>query len=158
MREKSIHRIFEISVLLKGAHALIECLGGVALALISRDYIRGLVDSLTQDELLEDPNDFLASHLLRFAQEFTISAQHFYAFYLLSHGAVKLVLVVGLLRNKLWAYPASLVALSFFILYQLYRYSYTHGIGLILLTIFDVFVMWLIWHEYQLVRRHLPLE
>jgi uncharacterized membrane protein len=158
MREKSIHRIFEISVLLKGAHALIECLGGVALALVSSDYIRGLVDSLTQDELLEDPNDFLASHLLRLAQEFTVSAQHFYAFYLLSHGMVKVVLVVGLLRNNRWAYPASLVALSFFILYQLYRYSYTHGFGLILLTIFDVFVMWLIWHEYQLVRRHLPLE
>jgi uncharacterized membrane protein len=158
MREKSIHRIFEISVLLKGAHALIECLGGVALTLASSNYIGGLVNSLTQDELLEDPNDFLASHLLRFAQEFTVSAQHFYAFYLLSHGVVKLVLVVGLLRNNRWAYPASLVALSFFILYQLYRYSYTHGVGLILLTIFDVFVMWLIWHEYQLVRRHLPLE
>ena len=158
MREKSIHRIFEISVLLKGAHALIECLGGVAIALVSADYMRGLVNSLTQDELIEDPQDFVATHLLALARDFTVSTQHFYAFYLLSHGVVKLVLVIGLLRNRLWAYPASLVALSFFILYQLYRYSYTHGIGLILLTVFDVFIMWLIWHEYRLVRRHLPLE
>jgi uncharacterized membrane protein len=158
MREKSIHRIFEISILLKGAHALIECLGGVAIALVSGDYIRGLVNSLTQDELVEDPQDFVATHLLAFARDFTVSTQHFYAFYLLSHGAVKLVLVAGLLRNKPWAYPASLVALSFFILYQLYRYSYTHGFGLILLTIFDVVLMWLIWHEYQLLRRDLPLE
>jgi uncharacterized membrane protein len=75
-----------------------------------------------------------------------------------SHGVVKLALVVGLLRNKLWAYPASLIALGLFIVYQLYRYSYTHGIGLIVLTAFDVFVMWLIWHEYRLVRQHLPLE
>ena len=63
---------------------------------------------------------------------------------------VKLALVIGLLRNKLWAYPASLVGTGLFILYQLYRYSYTHGFGLIVLTIFDVFVMWLIWHEYRL--------
>jgi hypothetical protein len=45
-----------------------------------------------------------------------------------------------------------------FIVYQLYRFSYTHGFGLIVLTVFDVFVIGLIWHEYRLVRRHLPLE
>jgi uncharacterized membrane protein len=158
MNEKRIHQIFEISILLKGAHALIECASGVALALISTGYVKGLVNSLTQDELVEDPHDFVASHLLTFAQDFTVSTQHFYAFYLLSHGVVKLALVVGLLRNKLWAYPASLVALGFFSAYQLYRYTYTHGIGLIVLTVFDIAVMWLIWHEYQLARRHLPLE
>ena len=158
MNEKRIHQIFEISVLLKGAHALIECIGGVALALVSTEYIRGLVNSVTQDELIEDPKDFLAGHFLAYAHDFTVSTQNFYAFYLLSHGVVKLALVIGLLRNKLWAYPASLAALALFILYQLYRYSYTHGIGLIVLTVFDVFVMWLIWHEYRLARRHLPFE
>ena len=158
MNEKRIHQIFEISILLKGAHALIECLGGVALAVVSTDYLKGLVNSATQEELVEDPKDFLASHFLMFAQHFTVSTQNFYAFYLLSHGVVKLALVIGLLRNKLWAYPASLIALGLFIVYQLYRYSYTHGIGLIVLTVFDVFVMWLIWHEYRLVREHLPLE
>jgi len=60
-----------------------------------------------------------------------------------------------LLRNKLWAYPVSLVVLGLFIVYQLYRFSYTHGFGLIVLTVFDVFVMGLIWREYRLVRRHL---
>jgi len=84
----------------------------------------------------------------------TIGTQHFYAFYLLSHGIIKAALVIGLLRNKLWAYPASLVVLGIFIVYQLYRFSYTHGFGLIVLTVFDVFVMGLIWHEYRLVRRH----
>ncbi|HYV88627.1 MAG TPA: DUF2127 domain-containing protein, partial [Candidatus Polarisedimenticolia bacterium] len=90
MNEKRIHQIFEISILLKGAHALIECASGVALALISTGYVKGLVNSLTQDELVEDPHDFVASHLLTFAQDFTVSTQHFYAFYLLSHGVVKL--------------------------------------------------------------------
>lgn len=42
-----------------------------------------------------------------------------------------------------------------FIVYQVYRYSYTHGTGLIVLTLFDIFVMALIWHEYQVVRRRL---
>lgn len=154
MKEQRIHQIFEVSVLLKGAHALIECIGGVALALISTGTISTLVNSLTQEELVEDPHDFVANHLLIWAQGFSVSTKSFYALYLLSHGLVKLFLVVGLLRGKLWSYPASLIVLSIFILYQLYRFSYTHGIGLIVLTLFDVIVMGLIWHEYRLMRRH----
>ncbi|SRR5258708_1044017 len=158
MNEQRIHQIFEISVLLKGAHALIECIGGLVLAFVSTSAITGLVNALTQEELIEDPNDFVATHLLSLAQNFTVSTQHFYAFYLLSHGVVKAFLVIGLLRNKLWAYPTSLVVLTLFIVYQLYRFSYTHGFGLIVLTVFDVFVMGLIWHEYRLVRSHLASQ
>jgi len=101
MNEQRIHRIFKVSVLLKGAHAVIECIGGLALALASTTSIVGWVNSLTQDELIEDPNDFIATHLLSMAQEFSVNTKNFYAFYLLSHGIVKLALVVGLLRNKL---------------------------------------------------------
>ena len=156
MNEHRIHQVFQVSVLLKGAHALIEVAGGIALALVSTGTIKDLVNTLTQEELIEDPNDFVATHFLALAQNFSIETKHFYAFYLLSHGLVKLLLVIGLLRNKLWSYPASLVVLSFFIAYQLYRYSYTQGVGLLVLTIFDILVMWLIWHEYRLVRRLSP--
>jgi uncharacterized membrane protein len=155
MNERRIHQIFEISVLLKGAHALIECIGGLILAFVSTSAITSLVNALTQEELIEDPNDFIAAHLLSLAQNFTVNTQRFYAFYLLSHGVIKAFLVIGLLRNKLWAYPVSLVVLGLFMVYQLYRFSYTHGFGLIVLTVFDVFVVGLIWHEYRLVRRHL---
>lgn len=155
MNEHRIHQMFQVGVLLKGAHALIECAGGIALALVSTSTIAHLVDAITQDELIEDPKDFVATHLLTWVQHFSVATKHFYAFYLLSHGLVKLLLVIGLLKNKLWAYPASLIALGLFVLYQLYRFSYTHGAGLIVLTVFDLLVMSLIWHEYRLVRRHL---
>jgi len=155
MREQRIHQIFAVSVLLKGAHALVECLGGIALAFISTNAIANLVNRLTQDELIEDPHDFVATHLLAWAHNLSVGTKTFYAFYLLSHGVVKLFLVIGLLRGKLWSYPASLVVLGLFIAYQLYRFSYTGGAGLIVLTVFDVVVMGLIWHEYRLLRRHL---
>ena len=93
--------------------------------------------------------------LCAWAQDFSVATQHFYAFYLLSHGVVKLLLVAGLLRDKLWAYPASPVAMTLFIAYQLYRYSYTHGIGLLALTVFDLVVIWLVWHEWRARARHL---
>ncbi|WP_337128019.1 DUF2127 domain-containing protein [Mesorhizobium sp. Cs1321R2N1] len=63
-------------------------------------------------------------------------------------------LVAALLKRRLWAYPASLAALLLFIIYQLYRFSYTHSAGLIVLTLFDLLVVWLVWHEYRLVQSH----
>jgi uncharacterized membrane protein len=156
MNERRIHQIFEIGVLLKGAHAVLECIGGLALALISTTTIAAIVSKLTQDELTEDPHDFVANHLMTWAADFSLGTKNFYAFYLLSHGVVKLFLVVGLLKGKLWSYPASLVVLGLFVAYQLYRFSYTHGIGLIALSVFDIIVMGLIWHEYRIMKSRLP--
>ena len=158
MNEGRIHQVFQISIILKGAHAAIECIGGIALAVIQTSTIAKLANAITQEELIEDPNDFVARHLLVLAQNFSVQIKHFYSFYLLSHGAVKLLLVIGLLKGRLWSYPASLIVLGLFILYQLYRFSNTHGAGLIVLTVFDIFVIGLIWHEYGLVRRHLPTK
>lgn len=159
MQERRIHQIFEVSVLLKGAHAAVEAVGGFALALTNNRWIRDLVTQATQSELIEDKRDFIANHLATWAQGFSIETQHFYAGYLLSHGAVKLALVTGLLMRKVWTYPTTMVVLGLFILYQLYRYTETHGIGLLLLTSLDVVVVvGLTWHEYSLIRRHLPVD
>jgi uncharacterized membrane protein len=114
----------------------------LALYLFSTEAIARWIDEV-------DPNDRIASY-------FPLSEKHFFAFYLLSHGLIKSVLVVGLLREKLWAYPASFAVFGAFIAYQLYRYSFTHDIALILLSIFDLFVIYLAVHEYRLLRKHLP--
>jgi len=156
MQEKRIHQIFVASVLFKGAHALIEIVGGAALYLVSTEAIVSTINRFSRDQLVEDPDDWVGTHLLDFAQHFSVAEHNFYAFYLLSHGLVKSVLVIGLLREKLWAYPASFAVFGAFIAYQLYRYSFTHDFGLILLSIFDLFVIYLAVHEYRLLRKHLP--
>ncbi|KAA3447042.1 DUF2127 domain-containing protein [Mesorhizobium sp. SARCC-RB16n] len=155
--EHRIHQIFEVGVWLKGAHALIECIGGALLYVVTTATIASWVNAFTQDELIEDPNDFIAGYLSQVAGHFSVASKEFYAFYLLSHGLIKLFLVVGLLRGKLWSYPASLMALGAFMIYQVYRYSYTHSAGLLVLTVFDAVVMVLIWHEWKVVRQHRPV-
>ncbi|HVH78741.1 MAG TPA: DUF2127 domain-containing protein, partial [Stellaceae bacterium] len=76
--------------------------------------------------------------------------------YLLSHGAVKLALVVALLCGMLWAYPVSIVVFTAFIVYQLCLFTLSHAIGLIVLTVFDLLVIWLIWLEYRAQRNPTP--
>ncbi|MEP7162571.1 MAG: DUF2127 domain-containing protein, partial [Candidatus Moraniibacteriota bacterium] len=126
-QEKNLHLFFEMSVILKGIHAVIEVVGGLALFVISQEFIVHTLYSITQEELNEDPRDFIATSLLSSASQFTVGGQHFAAFYLLSHGLLKGFLVANLLREKLWAYPAAIVVFGFFIVYQTYRYSITHS-------------------------------
>lgn len=156
MQERRIHQIFDVSVSLKGLHALVEIIGGLALYLTSTETITGWITSWSNREIALERHDWIANHLLHFAEGFSVEKHDFYALYLLSHGLVKGVVVIGLLRQKLWAYPASFVVFGGFIVYQLYRYSWTHDFGLIVLSIFDLFVIALAIHEYRLVRRHLP--
>ena len=108
------------------------------------------------DEIIEQKHDWIATRLLHFSEHFSVAEHHFYAFYLLSHGIIKGVLVAGLLKEKIWAYPASFAVFGLFIAYQLYRYSFTHDFALIMLSIFDLFVIALAVHEYRLLRKHLP--
>ena len=156
MQEKRIHQILVVSVLFKGIHALIEIVGGIALYLVSTATIVATIQRYSYDELVEDRNDWIATNLLQFARTFSVAEHNFYAFYLLSHGIIKSVLVIGLLRERLWSYPASFAVFGAFIAYQLYRYSFTHDFALILLSIFDLFVIYLAVHEYRLLRKHLP--
>jgi uncharacterized membrane protein len=109
------------------------------------------VQAVTQTELTEDPRDFVANYLLHATQNLSVSSQHFAAFYLLSHGIIKLWLIIGLWRGKLAYYPAAIAVFGLFILYQMYRYSFTQS--LLLITVLDGVVIWLTWSEYRNLRR-----
>ena len=150
-KERGIYEVFYISLLLKGLNAALEIVLGAALLFTARH--GDLLLALVQNELIDDPNDFFARHAQSLAYYLDPQVQFFGALYLLSHGIVKGVLVWGLLKNKMWSYPAALGVFSLFILYQVVKWFQHHSIMLVVLTAFDVIVMWLIWHEYRLRTR-----
>ena len=61
---------------------------------------------------------------------------------------MKAVLAALLWMNKLWAYPLAIVIFSAFSVYQIYRYTHTHAFALLVLTVFDVIIVYLTWEEY----------
>jgi uncharacterized membrane protein len=152
--EKNLHLAFEISLILKGIFALLEIAGGVVAYFISQQFLLTLVLAITQEELTEDPHDIVARFLLQSAQDLSISSQYFAAFYLLSHGIIKTLLIAGLLRGILRFYPLAITVFVLFVVYQLYRFNFTHSIWLLLITLLDVIVIWLTWHEYTYLRQH----
>jgi uncharacterized membrane protein len=145
--------LFRVSISLKGLHAVLEIVGGVALLLVTPGFIVQIVGLLTQDELAEDPDDRIAGYLLHAAQQVSVSSELFAALYLLSHGIVKGLLVIALLQHRLWAYPLSVAVFLLFIAYQCYRFTITHALGLVVLSVFDLLVVALIWIEYRALIR-----
>jgi uncharacterized membrane protein len=144
-----LDQTFEVGIILKGLDGVLEVIGGLLLLIVSPATIDRVVTGLTQHELSEDPNDFLATHLLRTAHGLTGSAVLFGAVYLLAHGVVKVVLVAALLKNQLWAYPWMIAFLGVFIVYQLYRLSLKASVGLTALTTVDAAIAWLTYREYR---------
>jgi uncharacterized membrane protein len=69
---------------------------------------------------------------------------------------VKLALVWALLARVLIVYPASIAIFAGFIVYQLYRYTFTHGVGLLAPSVFDFVVIGLIVLEYRALRQDRP--
>ena len=147
----ALDRTFDIALVLKGLDGLLELVGGVLLLVVSPATINRLAERLTQHELSQDPHDFIAHRLLRLTANLH-HTQTFGAVYLLTHGLVKLVIVVGLFRREHWAYYVAFVFLGGFVVYQVYRMTYAPSIGLALLTLFDVLIIWLTWREYRAKR------
>jgi uncharacterized membrane protein len=144
---------FRIGLLLKAADGVLEIAGGLVLLFLTPTEIQHLVRALTAHELSRDPHDWLANHLLHSSVHLTKGTTLFGAVYLLSHGTAKLVVVVLVLRNKLWAYPWLIALLIAFIVYQVYRLALVHfSVGLLALTVFDALLVWLTWREYQAKR------
>lgn len=146
-------KVFEVGILLKGLDGLLEIAGGILLLLIKPGLLNNLAAALTQHELAEDPRDFLASHILQSTQHLGASSLVFGAVYLLSHGIVKIVLVWEILHDRLWAYLGLIYLTIGFMIYQIYRFNYSHSISLLVLTVFDAVIVYLTVVEYR-KRRH----
>lgn len=152
--EKQLHLLFKIGVVIKGIDGALELAAGIALCFANTASLRHLVDLLTQGELQEDPNDFIANHLVDFFHHLSVSTEHFAAVYLIVYGVTKIGLVIGLLRGKLWAYPSALILLGLFLCYQIYRFSCNHSIGLAFVSLLDLAILIVIWRDYQFMKAH----
>lgn len=150
-----LDRIFEAGLLLKGISGGLEAAAGGLLLFIDPIKLHSFIFAITQKELLQDPHDLVAGFLLHSSLQFTGGSRAFLIAYLWVHAAIKLVAVIGILRNQLWAYPFSLATLGLFMMYQVYELAVVPNLGLVVLTVFDAGIVWLIWREYGQAKQRL---
>lgn len=153
LSRRNMHRLFQAGVVFKGIGAFVDILGSFIVLFASQQSIVHMVALFTQEELIEDPHAMIAGYLLNTAATFSAGTKTFAFLYLLIHGLVNFVLVIGLWKKKHWAYPVALSIFSVLVIYQLYRFTHTQSLWLIIFSIFDITIIWLINKEYTTKKR-----
>jgi uncharacterized membrane protein len=148
--ERTVYQFFLWSVILKGVISVAEIAAGIALFFIPPHLIVAGGNLL----LSVFPSGTITDSVEAEIAKYTAGTVTFVAFYLISRGLIKAVLVAALLKNKLWAYPSSLLVLAAFVVYQCYQIAQSHSAIIIAVTLFDLVVMYFIWREWRIVARH----
>lgn len=148
-----LHKGFETGIVIKGIDGVLEIIGGFLLLFLNPARLDRLVALLTQHELSEDPGDFISNTIVRLGSSFSASSQQFGIFYLTAHGLVKIVLVILLLKKKLWAYPLAVVFLILFISYEIYRFTLKYSTFFLVLIALDTLIALLTLMEYKRIRK-----
>ncbi|MDB5237401.1 MAG: hypothetical protein JWL88_503 [Parcubacteria group bacterium] len=147
--QKVIYEGYLISIILKGLISLNETITGIALLFIPASLFLAFTEWVSN---YVPTSGFVGSHIAAELQSFTTGTSHFLAFYLLSRGAIKLIIIIALLMKKLWAYPALLIVMTGFLIYQAYQIATTGSLIVVGITLLDLVVMYFVWREWRIVR------
>ena len=157
LKEKYWHEFFIISMCIKTLTGLVETASGFLLVYLSPVVLTNILNRISRGEQLEDPKDFFLAYAHQYLQHLTAGTKDFAGLYILAHGIINLLLVLGLIKEKTWAYLVAIGVLCSFMLYQIFRIAMNHSLLLSALTIFDAFFVIIIWHEYNYLTRKLKV-
>jgi len=140
---------FHAGIAIKGFDGALETIGGVLIWFMKPSSMNGFFRFASMHDLPGKYDDMLIAQLLHLTQTLANGGKVFASMYLITHGLSKVVLVIVLWMNKLWAYPLTMFVFAVFCVYQMHRYTHTHNIWLVVLTVFDLFLIYLTWREYR---------
>jgi uncharacterized membrane protein len=145
--------VYKIGVGIKGFDGLVELLAGLALWL-SPSLVHLLLGAIVGEagEHTGRVAQYIADNVGRVDNDFAKSSLVFLVVFLVSHGLIKLALVYALLRRIVRVYPYALAVLGIFLLYQLYVLVVHPSISMVLFTVLDAIIIWLVWGEYKDLR------
>ena len=146
LKDRGFHDAFLITVVIKGVDGVLEI--GLGFLLMFTDTFSNVVFFLTNDALIDDPDNYFATHLR------SLASQSHHAFvigglYLVAHGILKAFISASLWKNYSWAYPAAMALLGLFIFYEIIQVLARGSIPLMCLAAFDIAMLWLVSREYR---------
>ncbi len=145
------HRVFWMGIIFKAIDGLLEIVGGFLLLTVSSQALTSFAYVLLEPELAEDPNDWLANHLLIWIFHLSTDSRVFAIAYLLVHGIIKLVIVAAIWFSQLWAYWLAGIVFSLFVVYQIAYFAVTRSMMMVFLTIVDLVIIALLPPEHRRV-------
>ena len=150
-KRQVVHGMFDVAVAVKAFNGVLEIAGGSFLV-VEPGWIGPTAETLAALLLIEHPANWFAQMIERWTYELNCRYGALRQHLSDRPRCCEAVHRVGLIREKLWAFPTALVVFGLFILYQMYRVAHTHSFTLALLIAIDLVVCYLIWREYGFRR------
>lgn len=151
-------RLFRFSMWWRIVYGIFRTiLGCILLRLIDVPFV-DILHHISKHELKQDPTDTLFYFLNTFLLAHPFKVTTFIAAYMIFWGVMDIVLSVCLLRHYLPAFPISIGLIGIFVTYELFRLTHTHSAILLTFIIIDTVIAWLIYREYNKVRRYFTLK
>jgi uncharacterized membrane protein len=146
-------KVYKVGITIKGIDGLVELVAGIGI-LISPMLIHRALSAIIWHTNNHHGGvfRFIAVNVAGVDKQLVTGGLLFLSIFLIVHGLIKIALVYCLLREITRAYPVALAILGVFLIYQLYVLITDFGIGILLLTILDIIIVWLVWGEYQDLR------
>ncbi|MBF9029636.1 DUF2127 domain-containing protein [Rhodobacterales bacterium HKCCE3408] len=146
------HRVFILTLAGKASLGTVQLAIAAAIYLGFADRLPSIARRVFRAELAADPTDFLANHVMSLVRLVSSADLGFYTAYFLVHGLSHVAIAGALLAGAGWAYPAGIIALGAFVVYQVIEWWHVGGVTLIVLTLIDLAVIAMSWSEWQRKR------
>jgi uncharacterized membrane protein len=141
--------LLRLGLAIKGIDALFEVIVGALLFTPMK--LGDMVDRFCNAEMFDHFNasqraaDALQLHAANAIHHSTTGM----ALYLVVHGTVKLIFILGAFWQKTWGYVGLITILSIFVAFELYHAAVRNSQFMLFLAFFDAILAYLAWREYR---------
>jgi len=140
------HIILRASLIVKAFDAGLEIIGGILLLMPLK--LDSWIEALCRHELAIGKHEAAALRLQELAANSLSAVTIGAAIYLIAHGAVKLLFITAVMKEKPWGYVGLMSFMSLFTALELYRFV-AHGSYLVLaFAAFDGLIVYLASREF----------
>ncbi len=153
---RTFSKLFHIGMWWRISYGFLRVFLGLALLKVIGRPLIEVATKVMEHELLGKTPDVIFTFISKILTENDFSVTYFLTFYFIFWGVVDIVLSYNVLRDNLWAFPFSLAVVGLFILYGLFRFTYTHSLVLLGIITLDFLITILIYKEYERIRAKDP--
>ncbi len=151
--DKHLTFLFRLSMWWRIFYGFLRIALGVTLLRLVGQQLSDFIYFLMSHELTGKMSDVLLGKLYTIFEIHDFAITHFLAIYFLFWGTIDIVLSFCLLHHIRRAFPIAMGIIGLFILYGVFRFSYTHSLVLACIIVLDACILYLINDEYILLKR-----
>ncbi len=156
LNKKNINEIYEslfrFIMVWRIIYSLFKIILGIILFKFIGTPISHLFYKIMGHKLMGDQFDFLIQIINPFMYHVSYKITYFLVIYLIFWAIIDIVLSIILLKHKLWAFPISILLMSVFVLYEIFRFTNTQSLILLWVIIMDIVLIWVIKGEYNKLK------